>query len=199
LGVSGEGSGLLPRWGPRDKESVMQGYALLATPMQLCRAMAVLAHGGQLVTPRLIAGTLEPGGELTRHEHNQLHPHVLERETANQVRRVLADVAVRCTARRATPFVERWNLFGKTGTAHRTEDGKYDDEHYVSSFVGGAPFEAPRLVIAVSIYDADKDVGPEPGKGHHGGIVAAPTAAKILSRSLEYLNVPDSPELPEPP
>ncbi len=199
IGVSGEGSGLLPRWGPRDRESVMQGYALLTTPMQLCRAMAVLANGGHLVTPRLIAGTMEPGGELTVQVQNQLHPQVLERETANQVRRVLADVAVRGTARRATPFIEQWNLFGKTGTAHRTENGKYDEEHYVSSFVGGAPFEAPRLVIAVSIYDADKRVGPEPGKGHHGGIVAAPTAAKILSRSLEYLNVPASPELPEPP
>ncbi len=52
----------------------------------------------------------------------------------------------------------------------------------------------------MSIYDADKNADPDaPGKGHHGGIVSAPLAARILNRSLEYLAVPESPDLPEPP
>lgn len=198
IGVSGEDGGLLPaKWGWGTRESVMQGYALLSTPVQLCRAMSVIANGGRLVTPRLVAGTMKPGGELTVEVSRALDPQVVERETAQKVRRVLADVAVRGTARRAQ--MERWNLFGKTGTAHRTIKGKYNEEHYVSSFVGGAPYEAPRLTIAVSIYDADKSIGPVPGKGHHGGIVSAPAAARILDRALEYLDVPESPDLPEPP
>lgn len=199
IGVGGEDRGLVPaKWGWGTRESVMQGYALLATPMQLCRAMSVIANGGRLVTPRLVAGTMQPGGELTVQVAAHHDPQVIERETAQQVRRVLADVATkRGTARRAE--LERWNVFGKTGTAHRTIKGRYNEDHYVSSFVGGAPFESPRLVIAVSVYDADKSAGDTPGKGHHGGIVSAPMAARILDRALEYLDVPESPDLPEPP
>ena len=200
IGMSGEDPGLVPaKWGWGTRESVMQGYALMATPIQLCRAMAVLANGGRLVTPRLLAGTMAPGGELTLKVGEGDNPQVVERQTANDVRRVLADVAVRGTAQKGRDEIKRWNLFGKTGTAHRTIKGKYNEEHYVSSFVGGAPYEAPRLVIAVSIYDADKNAGKVPGKGHHGGHVAAPLAGRVLNRALDYLDVPDSPELPEPP
>jgi cell division protein FtsI/penicillin-binding protein 2 len=162
--------------------------------------MAVIANGGRLVTPRLLAGPMEPGGELTVEVGEEMSPQVIERETASQVRRVLADVVVRGTGQKMLPHIERWNAFGKTGTAHRTMKGQYNQDHYVSSFVGGAPYEAPRLVIAVSIYDADKNADKNaPGKGHHGGTVSAPLAARILNRSLEYLDVPDSPDLPEPP
>lgn len=200
LGLSGEDAGLVPgKWGWGTRESIMQGYALLATPVQLCRAMSVIANGGRLVTPRLLAGTMKPGGEVAVQAGSSYEPQVIERETALQVRRLLADVAVRGTARRVQDHITRWNMFGKTGTAHRTIKGRYNQQHYVSTFVGGAPYESPRLVIVVSIYDADKNVGDTPGKGHHAGIVSAPAAARILNRALDYLDVPDSPELPEPP
>jgi cell division protein FtsI/penicillin-binding protein 2 len=200
LGLGGEDSGLVPsKWGWGTRESIMQGYALLATPMQLCRAMSAIANGGRLVTPRLVAGSMQPGGEVMVEVSDSHDPQVVERQTALEVRRLLADVAVRGTARRVQDEIKRWNMFGKTGTAHRTIKGRYNEEHYVSTFVGGAPYEAPRLVIAVSIYDADKSIGPVPGKGHHAGIVSAPAAARMLNRALDYLDVPDSPDLPEPP
>ena len=197
LGVGGENGGRLPpKWGWGTRESIMQGYALLATPVQLARAMSAIANDGRLVTPRLVAGHMSPGGEMTLDVSDDLAPQVIDPMVARQVRRVLADVPLRGTAKRAR--LDRWNVFGKTGTAHRAVNGHYDEEHYVSSFVGGAPAEAPRLVIAISIYDADKRRGPA-NTGHHGGFAAAPAAAKIIERSLDYFDVPDSPDLPEPP
>ena len=197
IGLGGEDRGLVPaKWGWGTRESIMQGYALLATPVQLCRAMAVLANGGRLVTPRLVAGSMQPGGEVMVDVSSGHDPQVIERQTAQQVRRLLADVAVRGTARRVQDEIERWNMFGKTGTAERAIKGRYNEEHYVSTFVGGAPYEAPRLVIAFSIYDADKSVGDTPGKGHHAGIVSAPAAARILNRAWITWMFPTAPIFP---
>src|SRR3979409_1130750 len=50
---------------------------------------------------------------------------------------------------------------GKTGTAHKQENGAYAADKYVSSFVGFAPASHPRLVIAVMI--------DEPSAGRHYG------------------------------
>ena len=62
-----------------------------------------------------------------------------------------------------------------------------------SSFMGGAPAENPRLIVMMVIHEPDKSLG------HYGGDVSAPAAARILERSLAYLEVPSSPDLPPPP
>lgn len=198
LGINGENPGDIPsKWGWGDKESAMFGYAVLVTPIQLCRGMAVLANGGRLVTPRLIAGRVAPGGEFEVEVSPDLQQEVIRPEVAQAVRRVLADGPIRGTSKRAR--LDRWNLFGKTATAHRFVNGKQSDNSYVSSFLGGGPYESPRLVIGVSIFNATKDWGENAPFGHHGGVVAAPTASRILERAFEYLGVPDSPKLPPAP
>jgi cell division protein FtsI (penicillin-binding protein 3) len=71
--------------------------------------------------------------------------------------------------------------------------GSYNQTSYTSSFIGGAPFENPRLVIAFILHEPDRS------KGHYGGTVSAPSASRVLERSLAYLQVPASPDLPPPP
>ena len=44
-----------------------------------------------------------------------------------------------------------WRVAGKTGTAHKQENGGYAADKYLASFVGLAPVSAPRLIIAVMI------------------------------------------------
>ena len=87
-----------------------------------------------------------------------------------------------------------WNIFGKTGTAHISE-GKagYSEGRFNSSFIGGAPAEDPRLVVAMILHDPDKSLA------HYGGAVSAPAAGRVIERSLAYLDVPASPDLPLPP
>jgi hypothetical protein len=87
-----------------------------------------------------------------------------------------------------------WNIFGKTGTSHISE-GKlgYSGNRYNSTFIGGAPYEKPRLVIAMTIHEPDRS------QGHYGGTVSGPAAIDILASSLQYLQVEPSPELPLPP
>jgi cell division protein FtsI (penicillin-binding protein 3) len=190
----------LKHWSKYSTESVAQGYELMVTPLQLVRAMAVFANGGRLVQPRIVAGTLRSDGSiesLAQTRKLELMPEVITPETAVVMKRILADVPVRGTATRARSQV--WNIFGKTGTSH-ISGGKagYDEERYTSSFIGGAPAENARLVIAFVIHEPDRDYAWKAGYSHYGGAVAAPGAARVLERSLAYLQVPASPDLPEP-
>ena len=191
--ATGEHPGLLydP---PPDKythSSVSFGYAMLATPVQLARAMCAFANGGRLVDPRLVAGAVRPDGSLDLDVRPGVNRVAVREDVADTMRRVLADVFARGTARVAR--VETYNLFGKTGTTHKSEGGQQSDTKYTASFVGGGPYESPRLVIAVTIDEPDK------ARGHHGGQVAATTAARILEQGLLHLGTPLSPPLPEPP
>jgi cell division protein FtsI (penicillin-binding protein 3) len=195
--LPGEDPGMLnplKKWNKYSTESVAQGYELLVTPLQLARGMCAYANGGRLVQPRLVKGVLDDAGHvISRTPTSQLKmlPEVVDPMTAAEIKRVLADVPVRGTAQKARSIT--WNLFGKTGTAHTAKDGSYNQENYTSSFVGGAPYENPRLVIAFIIHDPDRS------KGHYGGLVSAPSASRVLERSLAYLQVPASPALAPPP
>ena len=197
IDLPGEGGGVLKplrKWGKSSTESISQGYELLVTPLQMARAMSTIANGGKLVTPTVIKGTLDDDGTvvpLPNANKVAMAGTVISSDTAASVRRVLADVPVRGTATKARSML--YNIFGKTGTAHRAVNGHYDLHHYTSSFVGGAPFESPRLVIAFVVHDPDRN------KAHYGGIVAAPGASRILDRALQYMQVPMSPDLPLPP
>ena len=83
-----------------------------------------------------------------------------------------------------------YRVAGKTGTAHKEENGGYAAHKYVSSFVGFAPASDPRLVIAVMI--------DEPSDGqYYGGAVAAPVFSRVMGGALRMLGVPpDAPMKP---
>lgn len=193
IGLPGEGAGMvlpLSRWTKYSTESISQGYEMLATPLQLVRAVSAIANNGWLPTPRVVKGTLTEDGGLMPEPSKPMRQAVSP-EAAAWLRRIMADVPVRGTAKNARS--DTYHLFGKTGTAHQAVDGKYDEEHYAASFIGGGPYEAPRLTIAIVVHEPDKSIA------HYGGLVAAPAAGQILERALQYLEVPPSPDLPEYP
>ena len=184
----------LRQWGKYSTDSVAQGYELMVTPIQLARAFCAYANGGRLVDPRLVKGFLDAEGNIvtkTEPKSLKLYPQAIDLYTAAGMRRILADIVVRGTATRARSAT--WNVFGKTGTSHVAKDGNYQDAKLNSSFIGGAPAEQPRLVVALIIHEPDKSIA------HYGGTVSAPPAGRILERSLAYLQVPRSPDLPPPP
>lgn len=197
IDIPGEDDGVvrpLKKWSKHSTDSIAQGYEMLVTPMQMVRAMCTIANGGKLVTPYVVAGTVDAENTLrpiAERVKQRMFTKVIEPETAASIRRVLADIPIRGTATKARN--DKYTVFGKTGTAHRAVNGNYDQDHYTSSFVGGAPYENPRLVVAFVIHDPDRS------KAHFGGIVAAPGASRLLERALTYLQVPPSPQLAPPP
>lgn len=193
IDIEGERAGVLPtqKW-KREKygeqwylgDTVMigvgQGY-LEVTPLQLARAMAVIANGGRLVTPRLVAQAgnervfpAQPGPPLFKPEHLGL------------VREALA--AVTRPGGTAYSRVGKGSVYpiaGKTGTAQVTRlrykagGGRVKNEKLPEHlrdhawFVGYAPAHNPEIVVAVLVEH-----------GGSGGRTAGPIARAVMD---EYL------------
>jgi cell division protein FtsI (penicillin-binding protein 3) len=80
--------------------------------------------------------------------------------------------------------VPGYTLAGKTGTAQVAVDGGYSETKYVASFVGFAPAQHPRLLVAVVVNQPQGDI--------YGGSVAAPAFGEIAKFALPYLRIPPS-------
>jgi cell division protein FtsI (penicillin-binding protein 3) len=75
---------------------------------------------------------------------------------------------------------------GKTGTAQMLVDGRYSNDHFRAIFAGFAPASRPRFVAVVVIEDPR-------GTAYHGGDVAAPVFASVMSTVLRLRGVaPDA-------
>jgi cell division protein FtsI (penicillin-binding protein 3) len=107
---------------------------------------------------------------------------VLSTGTARAVRAML-ELAVQPGGTGPRARIMGWRVAGKTGTAHKQENGGYAPDKYLASFVGLAPASAPRLVVAVML--------DEPAAGqHYGGAVAAPVFAEVMQGALRMLGAP---------
>ena len=87
--------------------------------------------------------------------------------------------------------VRNFHVAGKTGTTQKAGVGGYDDDRHGAIFGGFAPATEPRLVVVVMIDEPQ-------GAAYHGGDVAAPVFANIVSGALRVLAVPPD-ALPAPP
>src|SRR5208282_1563601 len=156
------------------------------------RAFCCYANGGKLVETHLLKGRLDSQGNIVERTAFTAFDELaqpIDSRTAGDVRRILCDVVIRGTARGQRSA--NWNIFGKTGTAHIAEGHGYSATRFNSSFIAGAPYENPRLVVAFVVHD--------PHGAYYGSAVAAPGAVHILEQSLAYLQTPHSPPLPLPP
>ena len=181
LGFPGEAAGKVREaktWRPIEQATMAYGHGISVSLIQLARAYTVFARDGELAPLTLVRSGMPAAGRQ-----------VLSAETARAVRAMLeAAVQPGGTAPRAR--IMGWRVAGKTGTAHKQENGGYAARKYVASFVGFAPASAPRLVLAVMI--------DEPAAGqYYGGAVAAPVFAQVMQGALRLLNVPhDAPLAP---
>ena len=178
-----------------DVVSMVQGYHIMVTPVQMARAFCAYANGGRLVQPSIVKGVLDAEGRVVSRVQPQkveLMPQAIDPITAGEIKRVLCDTVVRGTAKKARS--RTWNIFGKTGTSHISGGrGGYSEHRYNSSFLAGAPAEEPRIVIAFVIHEPDYKLAK------YGGDVAAPGAGRLIDRVLTYLQVDASPDLDPPP
>lgn len=174
LGFPGEASGKLRPyrgWRPIEQATMSYGHGISVSLVQLVRAYSVFARDGELAPLSLLRVDLPPAGRR-----------VLSPETARAVRAML-ELAVNRNGTAPRAQIMGYRVAGKTGTAHKQENGGYAPDKYVSSFVGFAPASRPRLVIAVMIDE------PSVG-GYHGGTVAAPVFAQVMAGALRVLDVP---------
>ncbi|MEN6630270.1 MAG: penicillin-binding protein 2 [Sulfuricella sp.] len=173
-GFPGEATGRLrpyKTWQPIEQATMAYGHGISVSLLQLARAYMAFTGDGEIRPVSLIKVDAQPAGVK-----------VISPETSQAVRSMLELVVLPGgTAPRAQ--VMGYRVAGKTGTAHKEENGRYAENRYIASFVGLAPASNPRLIVAVMI--------DEPSNGqYYGGAVAAPVFSQVMAGALRLLSVP---------
>jgi len=176
--LPGEVAGLLnppSTWVPIEQATISYGYGVSVTLLQLARAYAVLANGGELPPINLLRQDQVP--ERTR---------VMAPGIAHKIRRML-ELAVGTDGTGTAAKVPDYRVAGKTGTVHKLTPSGYSADEYVAWFAGFAPMEHPRLAMVVLIDHPS-------GDRYFGGQVAAPVFSQVMAGALRLLDVaPDAP------
>jgi cell division protein FtsI (penicillin-binding protein 3) len=144
------------------------------TPMQMAAGYAAIANGGILRAPHIVASV---GGRKTPQPKGR---RVISEATAASVRKMLEGV-IGPGGTASGAEIKGYNLAGKTGTAEKAFNGEYSKDKYVASFVGFAPADKPKLLVAVVV--------DEPNGEIYGGQVAAPAWREIVNFALGYLKI----------
>ncbi|MFL6352631.1 MAG: penicillin-binding protein [Bryobacteraceae bacterium] len=172
----------LARWQPTSIGSVPMGHEISVTSVQLAQAGSVIANGGFLVRPHLVAWKQAPGG--ARETAKYPWPvRVLRPENVMTMRMMMHRVTMPGGTAH-TLHISGYTLAGKTGTAqiydfaHRVYTHKYN-----ASFLGFAPMANPAIVIVVTVTGTT-------GLAGYGGTAAGPAFETVMATALRLMDVP---------
>ncbi|MEP7070929.1 MAG: penicillin-binding protein 2 [Verrucomicrobiota bacterium] len=194
--LPGEISGVIrppQSWSKISITRIPMGHEVGVTPLQMTSAMATIANGGKLITPRVVKSITGPDGKTTEFSAAIVRQ-VISPQTAQQLSDALRGV-VSDKGTAAAAAVPGFTIAGKTGTAQKVDPhGGYEHGKYVVSFSGFLPADHPEFVGLVVLDDA-KTATPEL---NYGGLVAGPIFSRIAEKAARYLDLPPNPQLLKP-
>lgn len=160
-------------WRPIEQATMSYGYGLSASLFQMARAYTVFGHDGQIISATML-----------KNEEPAVGVQVFSSKTALEIRKMLQMAAgPGGTGQKAQTL--GYSVGGKSGTAYKQVGKGYGtdkDRKYRGWFVGMAPIDKPRVIIAVMIDE------PSAGK-YFGGDVAAPVFSEVAQQTLRMMGV----------
>ena len=178
-GFPGETAGILhnwKKWRPFNQATMSFGYGLQVSLLQLARSYTIFTADGRLLPVSFEKQLTAPKGEQ-----------VIKPETARTVRNLMMSVTEPGGTGTAGA-VPGFHVAAKTGTARKLVNGRYADNKHLASFVGFAPAENPRVIVAVAVDEPSTN-------GYYGGTVAGPVFKGITAGSLNILGVAPTTDL----
>ena len=157
-------------WRPIEQATMAYGYGLSASLLQMAHAYTTFARDGEVIPVSML-----------KQDHPVSGLRVLSPETAIEIRRML-QMAAGPGGTGSKAMTIGYSVGGKSGTAHKQEGHGYASNKYRSWFVGMAPIDKPRIVVAVMVDE------PTNGK-YYGGDVAAPVFSQVVQQTLRMMNV----------
>ena len=173
----------LKRWQPTSIGSVPMGHEIAVTSVQLAQAGSVIANGGFLVRPHLVAWKQAPGEAMETVKYPAPVP-VLKPETVATMRMMMRRVITEPGGTGHHLHLVGYTIAGKTGTAQIYDYAHHVYTHkYNASFMGFAPMENPSILVVVTVTGTTGEAG-------YGGWAAGPVFVRVMDEALRRMNVP---------
>jgi cell division protein FtsI (penicillin-binding protein 3) len=161
-------------WRDTTLASLSFGYGIMVTPAQAAAAMGSLLNGGRYV-PLTLRPADGPHPGLRR---------VVSEDTSREMLALMRANVVRGSGSRADAPGLR--VGGKTGSANKVVNGRYDPTVAIGTFAAvfptDGPLDAPRYMVFILMDEPQ-------GYPRTGGFVAAPVAGRVIDRIAGFLNV----------
>ena len=160
--------------GPVELATISFGQSFQITPMQLVTTVSSIINGGHRITPHFGVKITGEGGEEVEMLRYETKNDICTKETSETMRYLLERVVSDGSGKNAK--IEGFSIGGKTATSQTLPRS---DHKYISSFLGFAPADDPKVLVLVVIND--------PKGTYYGGQIAAPVAKEIMENILPYL------------
>ncbi|OOM63893.1 stage V sporulation protein D [Clostridium beijerinckii] len=191
IDLPGEASGIvkpIDKVSEADLATISFGQTNTVNSVQYMAAFNAIANGGTLIQPHVMK-------EITHNDENNVKivdetfkpttATVASAEKTAELRSYLEGVVTGGTA--TGTFIDGYHIGGKTGTAEKVVGGKYGEGKYISSFVGMAPANDPKVTVMITV--------DEPSNGeYYASQVAVPYAKLLFTGIFDYLNSASSNE-----
>lgn len=163
--------------------TVSFGQSFQITPIRLAATVSSLINGGMQITPHFGVAIESSDGETVKALEYSNGRKILDGKISETVRYILEQVVAEGSGRNAA--VEGYRIGGKTATSQTLPRSA---NRYISSFLGFAPANDPKVLALCIIHD--------PQGIYYGGTIAAPVVRSIFENILPYLGVDKSDEKP---
>ncbi|MCI6188693.1 MAG: stage V sporulation protein D [Clostridium sp.] len=184
IDLPGEASGIVKaveNISVTDLATISFGQTNTVSSMQYMAAFNAVANGGTWIQPHVMKEISHEDENGTRVIDKTFEPKtrtIATSEQTSELRGYLERVVTLGSG--AGTFIEGYHIAGKTGTAQKVENGVYQAGKYISSFVGMAPVDDPKITIMITV--------DEPGTGlYYAGQVAVPYAKPLFTDIFNYL------------
>ena len=152
------------------------GQSFQITPIQLATTVSSLINGGTRVTPHLGVAVQTRDGSYVKKLKYDTEEGIVSPQTSETVRYILEKVVSEGSGNKGA--VEGYTIGGKTATSQTLPRSA---NRYISSFLGFAPAEDPKVLCLCIIHD--------PQGIYYGGTIAAPVVQSIFENVLPYLGI----------
>ena len=152
------------------------GQSFQITPIQMAATVSSLINGGTRVTPHLGANILNREGEVLQTLTYEEQSGIVSEKTSETVQMLLESVVANGSGKNA--YIEGYHIGGKTATSQTLPRSA---NKYISSFIGFAPADDPKILGMVVIHN--------PQGVYYGGTIAAPAMKDIFDNILPYLGI----------
>ena len=137
--------------------TVSFGQSFQITPVQLATTVSSLINGGNRITPHFGVAVQSADGTQVKELEYPVETGIVSSETSETVRKILETVVSEGSGKNAA--IEGYSIGGKTATSQTLPRSA---NRYISSFLGFAPAEEPKVLALCIIHDPQGIITEEP-------------------------------------